>query len=91
MLILLSIIHYLGNIYPCCSSLLKTNMLIDINAVITTFYSVCMGYGGKISWSIHFKTENECFPFILESTEGAVKLCGYLKSREILLLQLNFL
>lgn len=43
MLILLSISSYLGNIYHYYSSLLKTNMLTDFDAVITTFYSIRTG------------------------------------------------
>lgn len=40
MLILLSVASYLGNIYHYSSSSLKTNMLTDFDAVITTFYSI---------------------------------------------------
>lgn len=76
MTILLSVISYLGNIYHCCSSLLKTNMLTGFNAVITAFYSICTGGEGgcwKSTGLYVLKLKMGIFP--LESNEGAARSC----------------
>lgn len=63
-LILLPISSYLGNIYRCCSSVLKANTLVDFNAVVAAFYSTCTRGKRKSPGLYVLKLKMHIFPLV---------------------------